>query len=49
MYTIVKDEFRKGWAYVKDYVGNIWFYGTIKECKEFIKQIEEVYAHEAIL
>lgn len=49
MYTIVKDESRRGWAYVKDYVGNTWFYGTIKECKEFISQIEEVFAREIII
>ena len=49
MYTIVKDENRKGWAYVKDYVGNTWYYGTLKECKEFIKQIEEVFANEPVL
>ena len=49
MYTIVKDEFRKGWGFVRDYVGNTWFYGTLKECKEFIKQIEEVFANETVL
>ena len=49
MYTIVKDEFRKGWGFVRDYVGNTWFYGTLKEGKEFIKQIEEVFANEAVL
>lgn len=49
MYTIIKDESRKGWGYVRDYVGNTWFYGTIKECKEFINQIEEVFARETIL
>ena len=49
MYHIVKDELRKGWAYVKDYVGNTWFYGTLKECKEFIKQIEEVCFNANIL
>ena len=49
MYTIIKDECRKGWGFVRDYVGNTWFYGTLKECKEFIKQIEEVYADEVIL
>ena len=49
MYTIVKDESRKGWGYVRDYVGNTWFYGTLKECKEFINQIEEVSANANIL
>ena len=49
MYSIVKDDFRKGWGFVRDYVGNTWFYGTIKECKEFIKQITEVLSNESIL
>ena len=49
MYTIVKDEFRKGWAYVKDYVGNTWFYGTIKECKQFIIEIERSVSDGCIL
>ena len=49
MYTIVKDESRRGWAYVKDYVGNTWFYGTLQECKEFIKQIEEVFSDAVIV
>lgn len=49
MYTIVKDEFRKGWGYVRDYVGNTWFYGTLKECQEFINQIEEVFSNASVL
>ena len=49
MYSIIKDEFREGWGYVKDYVGNTWFYGTVKECKEFIKQIEEVFSNARIV
>ena len=40
MYIIVKDGCRQGYGYVRDYVGNIWYYGTIKECKQFIKAIE---------
>lgn len=28
----------KGYAYVKDYQGNLVFYGTIKECHDFIDQ-----------
>ncbi len=49
MYSIVKDENRKGWGYVRDYVGNTWFYGTLKECKEFINQIEEVFSDACIV
>ena len=49
MYSIVKDESRKGWGYVRDYIGNTWFYGPLKECKEFISQIEEVFSNEVIL
>ena len=28
----------KGWAYVRDFKGNLVFYGTIKECHDFIDQ-----------
>ena len=40
MYQIVKDKFRSGYGYVRDYIGNLWFYGTIKECKSFISDLE---------
>lgn len=49
MYTVVKDKDRKGFGYVRDYIGNTWFYGTLQECKEFIKQIEEVYTNVDII
>ena len=41
MYQIIKDDSRKGFGYVRDYNGNVWFYGTLKECKEFIINIEK--------
>lgn len=43
MFTIQKEEGRKGWAWVRDYLGNIWYYGTIKECKAFIDDIERSF------
>ena len=49
MYQIIKDEGRKGWGYVKDYIGNTWFYGTLQECKEFISQIAEVFSDAVIV
>ena len=49
MFQIIKDDFRKGFGYVKDYIGNTWYYGTLKECKEFISQIEEVFSNEVVL
>ena len=49
MFQIIKDDFRKGFGYVKDYIGNTWFYGTLKECKEFISQIEEVFTNASVL
>lgn len=49
MYQIIKDDGRKGYGYVKDYVGNTWFYGTLKECKEFIKEIERSISNANIL
>lgn len=37
MYTIIKAGCPKGWAYVRDYMGNLCYYGTIKDCETFIK------------
>lgn len=41
MYTIVKNGCPSGYAFVRDYMGNKMFYGTIKDCKEFINRMEE--------
>lgn len=40
MYTIVKEGCPKGWAFVRDYMGNLVYYGPIADCKEFIKAME---------
>ena len=43
MYTIVKNGCPSGYAFVRDYLGNKMYYGTIKDCKEFIKNMERDY------
>lgn len=40
MYTIVKEGCPKGWAYVRDYQGNLCYYGCIEDCKRFINAME---------
>lgn len=40
MYTIIKTGCPKGWAYVRDYMGNLVYYGRIEECKTFISEME---------
>ena len=40
MYQIVKNGCPKGYAFVRDYMGNKCFYGTIEDCKEFIRVME---------
>lgn len=42
MYSIDVRGFQKGYGCVRDYLGNIYFYGSIKECEEFIAELEEV-------
>lgn len=46
MYTIVKNGCPSGYAFVRDYMGNKAFYGTIKECKQFIESMtQELYKY----
>lgn len=40
MFTIIKDGCPKGYGYVRDYMGNLCYYGSIKECLAFIKAME---------
>lgn len=40
MYRIDKAGCPKGWAYVVDYMGNRCYYGSIKDCEEFIRRME---------
>ena len=49
MFIIVKDESRTGFAYVRDYVGNTWYYGPVKDCKEFIRKMEVVIDNAGII
>lgn len=37
MFKIKTDGFPKGYGYVVDFLGNIWFYGPVEECAKFIK------------
>lgn len=40
MYQIITKDCPRGYGIVRDYLGNTWYYGSIDECKEFIKQME---------
>ena len=36
MFTLVTADCPKGYAYVRDYTGNLVYYGSIDECHHFI-------------
>ena len=42
MLKIMIDGCAKGYGYVVDYLGDVWFYGSIAECEIFIAGMEEV-------
>lgn len=42
MLKIRTDGLPKGYGYVVDYLGNVWFYGSISECESFITGMEEM-------
>ena len=42
MYQIITNGCPKGWGFVRDYMGNKIFYGTIKECMRCIDILMEV-------
>lgn len=39
VYSIVKTDCPSGYAYVKDFKGNMCYYGPVAECKKFIEYI----------
>lgn len=41
MLRIKTDGCAKGYGYVVDYLGNVWFYGSITECESFIAVMNE--------
>lgn len=49
MFILIKDQDRSGFAYVRDYVGNTWYYGPVKDCKEFIRKMEDVINDAGII
>lgn len=38
-YEIVSNGCKKGYAFVRDYMGNMCYYGTIKQCQKFINDM----------
>ena len=42
MLQIKTDGCQKGYGYVIDFMGDVWFYGSIAECEAFIADMEEV-------
>ena len=41
MFTLVTAGCPKGWAFVRDYMGNLVYYGSIDDCHHFMKAITE--------
>ena len=41
-YEIVKNGCKKGYAFVRDYMGNKCYYGTLKQCYQFIEDMLSV-------
>ena len=39
-YSIKTDGCATGYGYVIDYMGNIWFYGSVDDCQHFIEEVE---------
>ena len=39
MFTLVTAGCPKGWAFVRDYMGNLVYYGSIEDCKAFIEHV----------
>lgn len=39
-FQIRTDDCQKGYGFVQDYLGNIWFYGSLEDCKIFIRELE---------
>lgn len=42
MLRIKTDGCARGYGFVVDYLGNVWFYGCISECESFITEMEEI-------
>lgn len=42
MLKIKTDGCAEGYGYIIDYLGDVWFYGSIAECEIFINGMEEV-------
>lgn len=42
-YEIITNGCRKGYAFVRDYMGNKCYYGTMKQCKQFINDMMKIY------
>ena len=41
-YEIVSNGCKKGYAFVRDYMGNKCYYGTMKQCLKFIDDMMKV-------
>ena len=35
----VNSDCAKGWAFVRDYTGNLVYYGSVDDCKKFIDDV----------
>lgn len=43
MYTIITTGCIRGYAFVRDHLGNKCYYGTIEQCTQFIKAMTREY------
>lgn len=43
MYQIIETGCTRGHAFVRDHLGNKCYYGSIKECQQFIKAMTKEY------
>lgn len=43
MFTIITNGCPSGFGFVRDHLGNKSYYGTIDECKKYIKSMEREY------
>lgn len=45
-YQIIDNGCPDGFAFVRDYMGNKCFYGTMEKCKEYIVMMEVIISHD---
>ena len=44
-YQIITTGCAAGYGFVRDYLGNIWYYGSVEDCQRVITELEEGEYH----